>query len=145
MALTREQLESRRAFLVHKDFLAGDERRELEGIERDLAALPPDAPTAPRVSIEALLATPDRFRAWLERQPAGQPCGKAKVCDACPLAAWLLAEGYDCWVGRSLVPSEGPTLPMPAWALAFAERLDAEGKRLVTPAEALAVLAGVAP
>lgn len=143
MPLTRDQLESRRAFLLAKDFLAGDERRELAGIERDLAALPPDVPTAPRASIPELLATPAPFRAWLEGLAPDAPAGIAVRCDDCPLARFLGSQGHgaDC-APSSIVTDDGPTITPPAWTGAFIRAVDELGKgHRVTPAEALRLLA----
>ena len=42
-----------------------------------------------RERAEALLATPEAFREWLEEQPAGSVVGTSRVCSACPLAVFL--------------------------------------------------------
>lgn len=83
--------------------------------------------------VEALLATPDAYRAWLTSKAHDfATAGRCGDPSACPLHEFLVASGFDGWcsVGRSDVELmlRGSTklhkIGLPEWAREFIRAVD---------------------
>lgn len=146
MPLTRQQVRDRIADLDNKDHQDPEDRRERQRLVQMLHDMPDDPP-APRPALAELLATPVRFRAWLEGLAPAVPF--ARSCDACgcPLAKWLEAElGCPVTVHPDrIIPDVGDTVETTAWVKRFIAGIDVERgvKREIVPAEALRVVGQV--
>lgn len=111
-----------------------------------------------------LLATPVRFKQWLESKPANALVGYTAQSSSCPIHTWLKSEGYDNAVGsrtvrvkselrwRRLLFWELPNeikYQLPIWASLFVLNIDAKGYNTkgtpIQATEALRTLNIVAP
>lgn len=98
--------------------------------------------TPPRTQdLQALLATPDAFRAWLETQEPSLCIGRRGYCRACPLARWLEALGYQDVFVLGAVSTRQAFAVMTAWISEFIRLVDVgEVFAPVTVTQALAAL-----
>jgi hypothetical protein len=79
-----------------------------------------------------LLATPARFAAWLNAQPANATVGRPHMSSSCPIAKFLTAEGFfNLSVSKAAVIWEwdqnagtGHEAVLPRWARRFVDLID---------------------
>lgn len=137
--LTRQEIAERIFDLEQKDRHDPRDRAELEDLRRARRELPEE----PRPTYALLLATPDRFRAWLQGQPADRAFKPRKTC-ACPLAEFLgdLAGGSPQVTGHSVWPlrDQKEEIDLPCWAVAFVDRVDNLGAGPVYPGQCIGIL-----
>lgn len=101
-----------------------------------------------RIATQDALATPDRFRAWLDSKPEGACVGYGGQADNCPLAKFLSDTRLARFqVGHYVVVALAPapervlfTVDLPRWAVSFASGVDVERPSTISKATALAIL-----
>lgn len=100
-----------------------------------------------------LLQTPERFRRWLDQQPAAEVVGQPESLFGCPIVTYLQAQGvehpavgpmYVRWNLDLDVPAQAQKTILPDWAADFVKAVDHNPYQSVTAAHARAILHQVA-
>lgn len=84
------------------------------------------------MTLAEIIATPDRFKAWVDRHTWGQTLGECGNTARCPLAAWLADEGVvNVSVGGLDIEGEWNGMwfqePLPQWMKTLVRCVDAKG------------------